>query len=103
MQGQMVDRGPGIDSPSVRLEEKEMRKQAILKVDPVCGSSCHKERVVVRIVVSPYGHVESSSCSSPNSKHRELAEEAAIAWRFSPIQVAGAPVRVESTITMILH
>lgn len=85
-----------------RIEEKNIRKRAILKVDPVCRYSCGKEQVVVRIVINQQGHVESSSCSSRNSKHRELAEEAARAWRFSPVLVGGVPVRVESTLTIVL-
>jgi hypothetical protein len=85
------------------MPEKEIRKRAILKVDPTCHFSCGKERVIVRIFISQHGFVESSLCSSDNPTHRQLAEQAARAWRFSPVLVGGEAVRVEGTLTMTLH
>jgi hypothetical protein len=100
--GDVISRGPQNPTPVVQVEEKEMRKRAILKVDPVCRASCGRERIVVRIIVNQHGFVESSSCTSRNPKHRELVEEAARAWKFSPTLIAGVPARAESTLTMTL-
>jgi hypothetical protein len=92
----------GIAPPLPRRSERYIRARAIYRVTPVAHSSSRMRfsgDTVVQIVISPEGLVETATLIRGPEGIRDIAEGAALKWKFQRVIEGGSPARVESTLT----
>jgi len=97
-----VFRPDWLPAPLVRRSEAFVRQRAVYKVMPMAYVSAGKATgtgAVVKIVILPSGDVESATLIKGRQSIKEIAEGAALRWKFQPMTDDGTPVRVESTLT----
>jgi TonB family protein len=81
-----------------------VQKRAVKKVQPVCPPEAKAARVSgpvkIRILISEEGNVIDAEVLDGHDLLRESALAAARLWVFMPTHLAGAPVKVESILTL---
>jgi TonB family protein len=100
--GDIAAPDPSDAAPLVEKNEQFIRDKAVFKVIPVFYSGSlkrAKDEVIVRVEISPPGEVISAALIEGDSALKEIAEEAARRWKFTPTLVGGRPARVESRLT----
>jgi hypothetical protein len=91
---------PYLTTRLVRRSEPYIRERAIYKVTPVGeGNQPVKGDVVVAIIILPSGEVERATLIKGPESIKEIAEGAALRWKFAAMTDGGELVRVESTLT----
>jgi len=90
------------DPPLVEKSEQFIRDRAVFKVTPVFHSA-RKGEVIVRVTISPSGQVAATRLIEGDTTLKEIAEEAALRWKFEPLLVDGKPAWVESRLTFRLN
>jgi hypothetical protein len=86
----------------IKRSEAYIREQAVYKVMPVAhtnGVKLLKGDVVVQVIISPEGEVERATFIKGLGSVKDIAEGAALRWKFAPMTEGGNPVRVESSLT----
>jgi TonB family protein len=69
---------------------------------PALARPIHLEgQVVVEVVISPEGRVESAKAVSGNPLFVKAATDAAWGWRFQPTMLGDMPVRVTGVLTFV--
>ncbi|MGA9773559.1 MAG: TonB family protein [Blastocatellia bacterium] len=99
---EMGKMAPPIVAPLVEKSEQFIRDKAIFKVTPVFHSA-GKGEVIVRVMISLSGQVVDTRLIEGDSTLKEIAEEAALRWKFEPMLVDGKPARVDSRLTFRLN
>ena len=86
----------------VKRNEAFVRERAFLQVSlaPDLDGATKSKTAVVKIFISEGGEVDRAFLVKGDSSLRDLAEKAALGWKFTPLRVNGVPVRVESTLTL---
>jgi TonB family protein len=96
---------PATISPLVEKSEQFIRDRAVFKVTPAFHSASAKrakDEVILRVMINSTGEVISATLIEGDSTLKEIAEEAALRWKFKPMLVDGKPARVESRLTFRL-
>jgi TonB family protein len=69
---------------------------------PQLARQIHLEgQVVVEVVISPDGRVESAHAISGHPLFVKAATDAAWGWRFQPTMIGDVPVRVTGVLTFV--
>lgn len=88
--------------PLPRRSERYIRARATYRVTPLAHSSSQmpfSADAIIQIIISPGGVVESATLIKGPEGIRDIAEGAALRWKFQPVREGGRPIRVESTLT----
>jgi protein TonB len=93
-----------LDDPTiVKMSEQEVRQAATTKVDPEYPAVARQIRVtgevVVNVVISPTGSVESVKVVRGNTLLTNAAISAVKRWKFTPQTASGKPVGVEANLS----
>jgi periplasmic protein TonB len=98
--------GKKVDSKTtLRVSQRVLEGKAITRVSPPYPPLAKMARlggsVVVEIIISPEGVVESARAVSGHPMFVTAAVEAARGWRFQPTLLGDVPVRVTGLITFV--
>jgi len=93
---------PPPDTPTISRSEDFMRKRAVSKLIPIfhqADGSSVTGLAIVSIEVSETGEVDGVTFIQGPEAVRDLVEQAAYNWTFTPTLLEGKPKRVESTLS----
>jgi len=102
LMGDIAMPNPTPVAPLVEKSEEFILWNAIIKEPPIIRtvhSKPFKDKVVVRVLIAASGQVIGATFIEGDSRFKVEAEAAARRWRFQPMLIDGAPVRVESRLT----
>ncbi len=98
-----ADAGPAKAGP-IEVSPEVMKANLITLAGPdssfAAGLQQGKSRVVMQVVISKLGVVESLRVTEGDSALRTAATRAVSTWRYRPYLVNGAPVAVITTVTV---
>ncbi|MDE3106315.1 MAG: energy transducer TonB [Acidobacteriota bacterium] len=97
--------GASTSSGPVIVDEDVMRKQLVNLVAPVYPPAAKSQgitgTVVLNVVIDQSGNVTSDTVASGSDPLASAAVSAVSNWTYKPYLVNGAPVAVQTTVTVI--
>lgn len=90
---------------AIRVSEAVLRKTVTHQVDPIYPAIAKAARasgkVVVEVVVSDQGQIDSVQVISGHPLLRDAAYQAAKEWKFRPTEANGKPIRIIGTLSFV--